>query len=387
MADKILFIVDSYEPAPSSNGVCVARLWRESAKLQPSHLLAMTPEKEHECYEEDLWVCHYRRKPSSYFNRFFSFAQDSHMVTFLLNKAEEIITRKQITTVVCTYRPVENLICALKLKERYGDKLRVITYYLDNLTEITSRSKLKALVFGFNQKRLIQKAYQAADSTVLLKYYEKTFREALGADSGKLIPVGLPGLLPDEAADGDKLFSEETVNLVYTGSFYGGFREPAKILAFLQEVSKLLPNLRVHLYCWGCDEQIARAKEQMGENLVLHGRVSARQAHRAIQSADALLNVGNDLPNQVPGKLLEYFATGKPIVSFVYRDDDPAAADYEAYGNIFIVKNKGENDPYRCAEFLKKGETLSWETVQSRFQDCRPLYTLQKMTKGDARDV
>ncbi len=384
MKEKILFMVDSYEPAPSSNGVCVARLWRESAKAQYSHLLALTPEKAQEIYEDNLWVCHYNRKPSSYLNRFLSFAEDSEMVAFLTQKAEKIIEEKGITTVLCTYRPVENLLCALNLKKKYGKKLRVCAYYLDNLTEITSQNRLKALVFGYNQKRLINKAYKICDKTLLLKYYESTFKAVLGADTKKLFPVGLPGLLKSESAREEGIYSENYINLVYTGSFYDGFREPEKILDFLKKVVKLVPELKIHLYCWGCEGQVEKAKAEMGERLVLHGRVCAEEAHKAIRNAHALLNVGNDLPNQVPGKLLEYFATGKPIVNFVYREDDPANEDYKKYGNIFIVKNNGENDPQKCAEFLKKGEVLPWEKVQVSFLECEPRYTITKITEREA---
>lgn len=389
MTEKILFMVDSYEPTPSSNGVCVARLWSESRKLRYSHLLAMTTDKEHEKYEDDLWVCYYKRKHSSYFNCLFSFAQDEGMVSLLTEKAEEIIDKKGITTVLCTYRPVENLICALNLKRKYGEKLRVVTYYLDNLTEITSKSKAKALVFGFHQKRLIKKAYKTADSTLILKYYASAFKDVLGNETEKLVSVGLPAILKSEN-DGnskDNLFSSTDINVVYAGSFYSSFRRPDKILKFLNEVCKLIPELKVHLYCWGCDDQVDSAKAEMGDSLILHGRVGAAEAHTAIKNADVLLNVGNDLPYQVPGKLFEYFSTGKPIVNFIYREDDPAKADYICYGNIFTVTDYGENDPTACAEFIRTASTLPWERVGSSFADSEPIYTINKIIKRRIENV
>ncbi len=378
MEEKILFIVDSFEPTPSSNGVCVDRLWKESQKIQYSHLLAMTGEPKNERIENRLSVYFYIRKPSSYFNRLFSFAQDSSMVQFLVERASEIIKKNEITTIVCCYRPVEILLVGVLLKKRFPNRLRVISYYLDNLTEVTSLSKWKAFIFRRHQQRLLKKAYKISNCTLALKYYQSTFERVLGKNTHKMKYVGLPGLIESKQEKNVEDRKEE-IKLVYTGSFYSGFREPENILKFLKEVCQILPNLKIHLYSWGMDEQIQKAKLELNEQLIIYGRVDAEQARQAIIGADCLLNVGNDLPNQVPGKLLEYFSTGKPIINFVYRDDDPAYEDYMRYENIFLVKNNSNNNPETCAEFIKTARTLSWTTVQSRFENCEPIYTIKKI--------
>lgn len=388
MSEKFLFIVDSYEPTPSSNGVCIDRLWKESQKIRESHLLALTAEKKYEKYEDNLWICHYKRTPASFFNRLFSYAQDDNMVVFLRKKVEEFIRKKGINTVVCTYRPIENLICGIQLKRIYGDKIRVIPYYLDNLTEITSLARYKSIVFLFHQKRLLKKSYKYSDNMLVLRYYKNTMKKVLRDEAKNLTYVGIPGIIKNNCKEEKRtIYDNKRINLVYTGSFYAKFREPEGILCFLKEVCKLIPELMIHLYSWGCEDQIKKAKAEIGEQLVLHGRVSAEDAYNAITQADCLFNVGNDLKNQVPGKLFEYFSTGKPIINFVYREDDPAKYDYERYGNIFLVK-KYENNSYEdCAAFIRNSQELPWETVKSRFEDCEPIYTVKKIIQRRFKNV
>jgi hypothetical protein len=41
-----------------------------------------------------------------------------------------------------------------------------------------------------------------------------------------------------------------------------------------------------------------------------------------MHDADILLHIGNNTPTQIPGKLLEYMATGKPMLHVYYIDDD-----------------------------------------------------------------
>ncbi|MBE6567127.1 MAG: glycosyltransferase family 4 protein [Ruminococcaceae bacterium] len=372
---KVLFLTDKYLPFPSSNGTCVSKIVGSYPQKENVYVLAFSS-SDAEIPGTNIHYCRYKRNPSSAFNRIFGHCQDDGAVTALFMEACQMIEDQKIDTVVCLYRPVECLLAGLKLKSKYKH-LCVIGYFLDNIHEWSTSSRVKDQIFFFNQKRLLHQLYRSFDSILSLKYYQPTFEEML-RKTEKLCYVGLPSLR-EYSGDAQNMFSSNHINIVYAGSFYANCRRPDQILAFLAEVCAQVPEIRIHLYSWGCQELVDTAKEKMGENLVLCGRVSAEEAERAIHSADILLNVGNDMPYAVPGKLIEYFSTGKPIINFCYRPSDGAAKDCEKYENVFNVYANGDNSVDDCVKFVLNRQSLSWDTLKEKFYDSLPGYTADRI--------
>ena len=56
------------------------------------------------------------------------------------------------------------------------------------------------------------------------------------------------------------------------------------------------------------------------------------------KSFHCLVSVGNLNSNQIPSKVIEYIATGKPIIHFTEIDDDPVMHIAEQFNNLFIIK-------------------------------------------------
>lgn len=377
-ANKILFITDKYLPFPSSNGACVSKIVKSYKEGKNVYILAFSSD-ESENTSSNEFYCHYIRQPSSAFNRMFGYCQDDSAVNELFLTACQIIEENKIDIVICVYRPVESLLAGLKLKKKYHD-LCVIGYFLDNMCEWTSSSKLKDKIFFVNQKRLLRHINRAFNSSIVLRYYKNTFEKAL-SKVNKVSYVGLPSLKEHHRKETKPVFESDNINIVYAGSFYQSCRRPDQILEFLREVCDVLPQIKIHLYSWGCEDLVNAAKQKMGQSLVVHGRVSADEAERAIQNADVLLNIGNDMPYAVPGKLFEYFSTGKSIINFCYHRNDGAAEDCEKYGNIFNVYDKFANSVADCADFISNRCTLPWDAVRTIFYDSLPEYTTDKIMK------
>lgn len=381
--NKILFITDKYLPSPSSNGACVSKLVNSYQQKENVFVVAYSFD-EPENIDTNVFYCDYKRKPSSAYNRIFGYCQDDGATMALFSEASRIIEANNIDTVVCLYRPVECLLAGLKLKKKYKH-LRVIGYFLDNIFEWSTSSGIKDRIIHFNQKRLLYKLNRSFDSLLVLKYYQPTV-ESMILKTDKISYVGLPSL-QEQKQNEKQLFDRNDINIVYAGSFYPNCRRPDEILAFLQDVCAQIPQVKIHLYSWGCEDLVDEAKEKMGQNLVICGRVSLTEAEKAIQSADVLLNVGNDLPYAVPGKLFEYFSTGKPIINFCYRSNDGATSDCEKYGNIFNVYSKRDNGVNDCVEFILNRRSVSWEDLQKIFYDSLPEYTVNLIMKNGDKHV
>ncbi|MFC5436999.1 glycosyltransferase [Rhodanobacter umsongensis] len=109
------------------------------------------------------------------------------------------------------------------------------------------------------------------------------------------------------------------LHLLYTGRFYS-FRDPTALLEAVLELKQIRltiasPEVKPGYLAYAArsDGRIAFLGEQP------HAEVLKLQ-----QECDVLVNIGNALSAQTPGKLYEYLGSGKPILHCYSVDDDPA---------------------------------------------------------------
>lgn len=126
----------------------------------------------------------------------------------------------------------------------------------------------------------------------------------------------------------------ERLHLLYTGRFYA-FRDPTALLEAVVAVSRIkltvvAPEVR--------PEHLAIARRSGGRIVFLgeqpHARVLELQ-----QDCDILLNIGNALSAQTPGKLYEYLGSGKPILHCFSVDGDPANALIDEWRRGWSCRN------------------------------------------------
>ena len=71
-------------------------------------------------------------------------------------------------------------------------------------------------------------------------------------------------------------------------------------------------------------EKIIKSCDIISNKHSFYSHVSREDAQQLmVNSAHCLLSIGNKNPNQIPSKVNEYLATGKPIIHFTEIDDDP----------------------------------------------------------------
>jgi len=155
---------------------------------------------------------------------------------------------------------------------------------------------------------------------------------------GKVVvipPIAAPPELPPHAA---RFFPDDgRRRLVYLGNLYPRVREPGPLLALLRrlrlEVPALATNLDVHMF--GAPgafavELATAAAEWPGFHV--HAPIDRSTVARVLEGADGLINIGNATEEQLPSKLVEYAATGKPILNLASHADDASARFLAGYG-------------------------------------------------------
>lgn len=156
-----------------------------------------------------------------------------------------------------------------------------------------------------------------------------------------IIPTPLPGLVCESMVDKTRTFENDgqAVNFLFVGQFYENIRNPH----YLLELFSYLPsNYYLHIVGGGCEKEVEKYISILGERLIRHGWVSKEEANAFMDQFDVLVNVNNTITNQLPSKLFEYIATGKPIVNLCKSDVCLSQAYMDKYENgICIVEEKG----------------------------------------------
>ena len=154
-------------------------------------------------------------------------------------------------------------------------------------------------------------------------------------DFPSLVP---PAAVPNHAADSKK-------RCVFCGSLYPGLREPGFALELFRALG---PASGWTLTMAGGGWQYfaadaAQTKAVLGEQFEQPGPVPAETARTMQAQADVLLNLGNAVDNQLPSKLFDYFAAGKPVLHLCVIENDPAMP-YLARYPLALVLHQGQAD-------------------------------------------
>lgn len=115
-------------------------------------------------------------------------------------------------------------------------------------------------------------------------------------------------------------FDLARLELLYTGSFYQ-FREPRALVDAVLATA----GVRLSIATSRAPDWLLPLLDAHPERLRLLGFVPHAQAVTLQRSADVLVNIANDDPVHVPGKVYEYLGAGRPILHLGDNEEDVAA--------------------------------------------------------------
>lgn len=141
----------------------------------------------------------------------------------------------------------------------------------------------------------------------------------------RMTVLDFPSLVPPAPAAAAVKSAAGRRRCVFVGSLYPALRTPHYALELFRALNA--PDWELVFVGGGWEnypknlpEPFARA---LGDRLEITGPLPRARAEEYLAGADVLLSLGNDLDNQVPSKLFEYFAAGKPVLHLAKRADDP----------------------------------------------------------------
>ncbi len=121
---------------------------------------------------------------------------------------------------------------------------------------------------------------------------------------------------------------DANITFVYAGKFYEEIRNPKQLF----EVFLRLPsNYILKIFYGGCSHIVQEYKEKLGDRLLVSGYIPPEELDRVVLDSNIVINIGNTVVNQVPSKVYDLIAYGKPILNFYQREDDISIDDIEKY--------------------------------------------------------
>ncbi len=185
-------------------------------------------------------------------------------------------------------------------------------------------------------KRYEKKLYSLAD-TILFTHKDalKNHKIFFDLSDDKLL-IANPISNFDENLFNDSLnynYSSRPIKISYFGIFTKGVRTPESFL-------KLVADKDEYEFSWYVNkdsEKIVKSCDIDENKHSFYSQVSREEAQRLMtNSAHCLLSIGNKNPNQIPSKVIEYLATGKPIIHFTEIDHDPVISLSSDFKNLII---------------------------------------------------
>jgi glycosyltransferase involved in cell wall biosynthesis len=219
----------------------------------------------------------------------------------------------------------------------------------DPFTLATESPANNFLLYGALNRRVERAMFQRASAVSLTNSSIQREYAELYPESAKKLFV-IPPLLSLDAMNSVKWEAavspyDDVIRVVYVGSLYKSLRRPDFLLALFMALTKEMGPKHLELHCLGrtdeCRDAFVPYALQIGQTIILHGLVARESAFMAIREASIVVNLGNTNHCQLPSKLVEYMALGKPILNIIQTEADPSLALLQGYHSALTLLAAG----------------------------------------------
>ncbi len=283
--------------------------------------------------------------------------------------------------IVGTYFLIDEVLAALKL-EKYYPNAKTAIYLLDSMGGRDNPVLLNRFDTQKSVLRWEQMAFSQADFILPMEAH-RDYIESAGYDEkicSKIHYVDIPLMMlhGGEPEKTDIQRNPDRIQVVYTGYTSRRSGSAESLIQLMEEI----PELEFHLY-GAMSREVQKMLERSplkDQRLFFHGRVDNSVAVEAQRKADFLVTFGSNSQCMISGKIFEYMARRKPIISFYQLEDDPNRRYLEKYPDVLFLR-EGEESFARNAELLREfisgreRPQIHTKELKKIFEENMPGYT------------
>ena len=197
----------------------------------------------------------------------------------------------------------------------------------------------------------------------------------------KVHPLPYPKLIEPKRQENCPIqFDPECINLLYLGTVYGDIRKPEVLFRLFEQALRKEPRLRLYVigkkFGAAADQYLTEYSRKLGNALICGHPIPPEQTTDLLLRADILVNMGNTVHNQMPSKLVEYIATGKPILN-VSVDENcntiPVLKRYPFCCQVFERDREDTDTVFRLVDFCRKmkNKRIPWDEILAIYSEMR----------------
>jgi hypothetical protein len=287
----------------------------------------------------------------------------------VFEKAIELDNEYNYDVVISASLPYQSHLISERLKIIKGDKIKWIVFQFDPFThnEEIKAGKTKRKKMSIVENRIYKNCDCIILTPELSEFYNKIGFKIPGKKVSTLTFSNHEDLTISAAGTYSSFLDEEKINCLFAGRLYDDIRNPSMLLRIFSSLNK---NIQLVLMTNMPGNKISyySPKDYQPKVVPFQNRDTAIFN---LVNANILVNIGNTVEFQVPGKIFEYMSTGKPIIHFSKIENDPAMKYLSRYENIFVV-NEWDKDVMSCVAKLErfcydnKDICLSFEDVNKQ---------------------
>lgn len=236
-------------------------------------------------------------------------------------KCCEIIENEDISGIISSSFPITSHIIAHDLKEKYGIPWIADLRDLWNLNPYVSHTFIR----NYFEKRLELKTFENADILTTTTPLAKKTLQSLHPQ--KRIVSVVSGYDPEDFENIKQTETTDRLTLMYAGSLYGGKRDPSILFDAINQLiseNKIdKDKIAVNFYGDSTNLKELSEKYHVESNVNICGRITHEEVLQNQMNSDVLLLISwmNESEKMfIPGKVYEYMASQKPILSIGYKE-------------------------------------------------------------------
>ena len=293
--------------------------------------------------------------------------------------SREIIEKEKINHILCVYRPYDTIKAGLLLKQKYKNKITLTTYHLDVLTSSNNKNGLISSIKKNKGRKAFLKETRTVDKMILPLSEKKD--ERFNRGDLNIAYADFPLFVVQKETKCELPYDDKCISLVYIGSLDKKNRNPIPLVELLEQIIQTR-GLKIKVYIWGSIEK-ELAKELATYKFVgQYGIISNKFVPYAYKKANILINISNSITaDMVPSKIFQLFSTGKPIINYVFDENDVSLPYFTEYRHSFNVlkMTRKENTLSELADYISYEKNMNYRIDEALFKYATPQYLVDEI--------
>lgn len=388
---KVLFLTSAYFPKPKANEICVMKVQEAllSHGIQSDVIIVgqsngwVSTNKFGDIYAvkgKNNYDTTKKRKVILYFKAipfFFCWPikYPSRVIKYII-MVRKLIRKNKYEAVIGDGYPAEIALATAFLPS-------AIIYELDSMTNSPEYQRGIKRYLRHRTKFLERIVYSRVNFIIHMAHNKKYYDQSeYGRYRFKSTVADIPLLVKGNVITECK--NEGKVKFVYTGALVEDYRSPRYLIEIVKELAKHI-DICCDFYTRGNCENILKQEENNHPGVICSkGYVEQDKMEGVMTDADFLISIGNNLTGfdtALPSKVINYIATGKPIIHIDGGNNDIAKEYLEKYGLSCIVNPQLslETNVKDILKFIRQniGKQLEFQEIRKKFPQNSPEYSAQ----------